>query len=363
MATSTSAARSQAARRVYDQLVWLEEESRRGTKRTIIGHHCEAHKDVLAGRPADYYRDKVGEITGGIFPGFVEFDLGPGNGAREFNDSVADFGYVQDSVERARQLWETQVGLVAFSFHLPYPGSPTKDFDHVSRRQPDIELGDDWFARVSTLGTAENAALASDLDWAARMLRPLRDADVPVLFRPFHEMNKTNGPFWWADRPHADYKRLWDFAVNRLAVGAGLDNLIWVWSPYAWDGNAREPWDFYPDGGPDIVAIDLYSGDPPYTQQFFDTLKDYNKPRMLAECDKMPTRRSRNVSEMDLQPWVIWSIWSYTLLRDVNHEHGTDAEGRNAWNVDDNFAAVHETYDDKERFLTSQSDWAPWHSL
>jgi len=233
-------------------------------------------------------------------------------------------------------------------FHQPYPGSPSKSFENTivetatNASGQRVNLDDAWFKRVVDWqnNTAEYQTLLRDLSWAANRLQPLKDAGVPVLFRPYHEMNKLSGRFWWANRDPALYKQLWSIIFNYMTRTRGFNNLIWVWSPYAWDGQyGRDPWNYYPTEGVDIVAVDIYNGNPYLPGKYYTELAGYNKPRMLAENDKMPVRWDKNVSEIDARPWVIYSIWGDTVIRDVS---GSGAA--NAWNVENNYQAIKNTY-------------------
>ena len=68
-----------------------------------------------------------------------------------------------------------------------------------------------------------------DLKNAAAYLKLLRDADIPVLWRPFHEA--AGGWFWWG-KDAASFKSLWIAMFNYFKT-EGLDNLIWVWTTEA----------------------------------------------------------------------------------------------------------------------------------
>ncbi|RYF46823.1 MAG: mannanase, partial [Cytophagaceae bacterium] len=189
-------------------------------------------------------------------------------------------------------------------------------------------------------------ALLSDLSFAADKLAILQQNNVPVLFRPFHEMNKkaSASPFWWANQDPTQYKQLWNIMRNYLVNTRGLRNLIFVWCPYEWDGTyGGDPWNYYPGANQvDIVAVDIYHGNPYHPAQFYTGLQSYNKPRMLAETDKMPVRWGDSsyatVSEIDSRPWVIWSIWGDSLLYNL----GTT--NPNSWNVSSNNKAIKDTY-------------------
>jgi len=48
-------------------------------------------------------------------------------------------------------------------------------------------------------GTKLHEAWQAQVDEAADHLKTLRDAKVPVLWRPYHEMNANF--FWWGGKP------------------------------------------------------------------------------------------------------------------------------------------------------------------
>jgi mannan endo-1,4-beta-mannosidase len=87
--------------------------------------------------------------------------------------------------------------------------------------------------------------IQEDLDLAASELAALRDAGVPVLWRPLHEA--SGGWFWWGANRDA-YLALWAYMYDYFTNDKALDNLIWVWN------GQKEDW--YPD--PDTVDIAGY---------------------------------------------------------------------------------------------------------
>ncbi|MBL0698606.1 glycosyl hydrolase [Comamonas sp. JC664] len=328
---------SPQARKVFDLLVTLENNSRNGvSKQTIMGQHCEAQKERYAGE----YWVRVGEIAGRR-PGFVEFDFGPGNYGPTYQAP-----YVDTSVGFARDRFLFGEGIVGFSFHQSYPGASVKSWENNFRQS---WMDSNWFGRVINwqANTAEYRALLADLSFAADKLAILKQLNVPVLYRPFHEMNKrpTASPFWWSNQDPAQYRQLWVIMHDYLVKTRGLDNLIFVWSPYEWDGTyGGDPWSYYPgDDRVDVVAVDIYHGNPYFPGQFYTDLgARYRKPRMLAETDKLPVRwgdsRYATVSEIDARPWVLWSVWGDTLLYNV----GTTTP--NDWNVSSNHKAIRDSY-------------------
>ena len=339
------------AQKVFNLLVDLENSARanNGTGRTLIGQHCEAQKEIhQEGSYAGKYYNEAARLSGGKKPAFVEMDLGPGWYQSSFNDNATEWRATFNSVGFLKDRWTYGDGIVGLSFHHPYPGSPSKNFENTlvetatNSSGQKVNLDDAWFRRLVDWqnNTAEYQTLLNDLKWAADRMQPLKDANVPVLFRPYHEMNKLSGRFWWANRDPALYKQLWSIIFNYMTNTRGFKNLIWVWSPYNWDGQyGKSPWDYYPTEGADIVAVDIYSGNPYFPARYYDDLKRYNKPRMLAENDKLPVRWDKNISEVDARPWVIYNIWGDLLVKDVS---GSGAP--NYWNTENSYKAIKDTY-------------------
>lgn len=114
------------------------------------------------------------------------------------------------------------------------------------------------YEEVLTEGTRLHERWAAQVDVAAELLGRLRAAGVPVLWRPYHEMN---GPwFWWGGRPELA-RALWRQLFDRLDSHHGLGNLVWVWNPNAPYGSAAPFEPFYPgDDVVDALAVDTYGG-------------------------------------------------------------------------------------------------------
>lgn len=146
-------------------------------------------------------------------------------------------------------------------------------------------------------GTWENKVFTEDLKNAAAYLKLLRDADIPVLWRPFHEA--AGGWFWWG-KDAASFKSLWIAMFNYFKT-EGLDNLIWVWTT---EGNDS---DWYPgDQYVDIVGRDVYN------KETADCVSEYtsiagnygNKIVSLSECGTVGL-----ISEQ----WASGARWSWFM--------------------------------------------------
>jgi len=100
--------------------------------------------------------------------------------------------------------------------------------------------------------------LMDDIDAIAKQLQILKDAGVPVLWRPLHEA--SGGWFWWGSAGPEEYKELYRILYDRLTNKYELNNLIWVWN-----GQDKE---WYPgDEYVDIIGWDVYPGEQVYSAQ------------------------------------------------------------------------------------------------
>lgn len=378
------------AQAVYAELVQLENGARSGrAAKTIIGQHIEGQNELYNAAYGDtggttyvgYYYNKIVAITGKL-PGFVEIDLGPGynstNGWGVFNPRRYDQGdslpqaqkqwqYVDDAVDLAFGVWKGYpraadstydyngqvncdgtvsvtaplangggaAGIVGMSFHQPYPTSSTKDYKFTLAANAPQQASGDWFARVVDwqASTPEYQALLTDLSYLADQLNYFAEYDIPVLLRPYHEMNQ--GSFWWGGQDPTAYKALWQIMYNYLVNTRGLHNLLFVWAPISWNPTGADvPWNYYPGAAyVDIVAVDYYNktgaaglstGDATSLQTYYAALVHYSKPRMLAESYYVPV--STGVNALIGSPWVIWTVWGDGLT-----SHNTNADVKSTY--------------------------------
>ena len=146
-------------------------------------------------------------------------------------------------------------------------------------------------------GTWENKVFTEDLKNAAAYLKLLRDVDIPVLWRPFHEA--AGGWFWWG-KDAASFKSLWIAMFNYFKT-EGLDNLIWVWTT---EGNDA---DWYPgDQYVDIVGRDVYNKETAdCVSEYTSIAENYgNKIVSLSECGTVGL-----ISEQ----WASGARWSWFM--------------------------------------------------
>jgi mannan endo-1,4-beta-mannosidase len=183
----------------------------------------------------------------------------------------------------------------------PVPGANPPALASVQGR-----LTDQQFKDILTPGTELYKSWCAQVDSIAHYLKLLQDAHVPVLWRPYHEMNGSW--FWWGGRTgkqstQAIYRQLF----NRLVKYHKLNNLIWIWSVDRPNSPEMKFTNFYPGNEfLDILALDVYGSD--FNQAYYDSLVvlSKGKPLVLAEVGNPPSPEI-----LSKQPkWGYYSTWS-----------------------------------------------------
>ncbi|WP_010250795.1 glycosyl hydrolase [Acetivibrio cellulolyticus] len=236
----------------------------------------------------DYIHDKTGK-----YPAIRGFDL------MNYNPM---YGWEDGTTQRIIEWTKERGGIATASWHITIPSDFTS-----------YKLGEavDWtktsykpnktFNAANCLdkSTKEYAYLMLAIDDLAEQLLILQDANVPLLFRPFHEAegnNNTDGSgawFWWGSSGAEVYKQLWKLLYTTLTEKYGIHNIIWEVNLYL---NANSP-QWYPgDDCVDIVAYDKYEGSPytwktsAATSAFLTLVNDTKDTKMVAltENDVIP---------------------------------------------------------------------------
>ena len=176
--------------------------------------------------------------------------------------------------------------IVTLSWHW---NAPTDLLDGQMVEHEGKRVEAKWWSGFYTFATSFDLATAladpecdryrliiRDIDAIAAELRQLREAGVPVLWRPLHEAE--GGWFWWGAKGPEPFKQLWRLLYERLAVHHGLDNLLWVYS------SGTDPAWYPGDDVVDIVGIDAYPSDiRDSLDATWETLfKQYGSRKLLA---------------------------------------------------------------------------------
>lgn len=161
-------------------------------------------------------------------------------------------------------------------------------------------------------GSETYNALLAGMDRAVPYLQQLEDANVPVLWRPFHELD--GGWFWWSKGGSSNFVQLWQLMYSRYTDYWGLDNLIWV---YGYSGNGGGMADWYPgDAYVDLVGADSYDRGP--NKELFEECEELapeGMPLVFHECGTIPTKEELTGTETD---WLFFMTWHTTWLTDTS---------------------------------------------
>lgn len=176
--------------------------------------------------------------------------------------------------------WWNENGLVTIMWHWRDPSKTTDGF-YTKDTSFDI-------SKINDVNSVEYKAMIADIDVIATYLKQLKDAKVPVIWRPLHEA--SGGWFWWGAKGAEPCKTLWKIMFDRLVNYHQLNNLIWVWTSDA----AGSTTEWYPGNEyVDIIGMDIYPGENQHGSQYiaFDKVKelfDGTKIITLSECGSIP---------------------------------------------------------------------------
>lgn len=146
------------------------------------------------------------------------------------------------------------------------------------------KLTDEQWTELITDGSSLNTIWKSRLDEISVYLQYLKDKNVEVLWRPFHEMNQGN--FWWGGRKGPNgTRKLYQLTYDYLAKKK-LTNLIWCWNMQ----DLSMDWDEYNPGEKywDVLTFDIYG------RGFEDVWYKYalkfagTKPLAIGETNRLP---------------------------------------------------------------------------
>jgi mannan endo-1,4-beta-mannosidase len=230
----------------------------------------------------------------------------PGLWSSDFLYDAPSVAARQNIVTQGKTEWANG-SVVALSYHTcpPTVGS-TCDWTR------DIEghLSDGQWSELVTDGTALNNAWKRRLDEVVPYLRQFKDAGIPVLFRPVHEMNE--GWAWWGGRPGpGGSSRLFQITHDYLAGTQGLDNLVWVWNVKDISGGAAGVGDYWPGAAyVDVASVDAWNNQQ-IPAAWYQAMLNVaaGKPIALAEVGTTPTPAT-----LSAQPrWAYWMMWSHYL--------------------------------------------------
>lgn len=264
---------------------------------------CGSHN--YEGSEADftYIKEKTGKQ-----PAVRGFDF--------MNYRSNDLGWDDLCAERVIEWYNEKKGIPALCWHWFSPGDIGKKGDgsfYTDKTTFSI-------TKALTEGTEENKALLSDIDFMAGKLKQVKDAGVPVMFRPLHEAE--GGWFWWGAEGPEPCKKLYRLLYDKFTNEYGLNNLIWVWNSYTYTTSAA----WYPgDDVVDIVGYDKYNakdGKPngsAIASTFYNLVQSTNGTKLVAMSENDTIPQVKNLID-ESAGWLYFCPWyGYWLTGEQNN--------------------------------------------
>lgn len=270
---------------------------------TLTGQHNYSNEQEFSTNVAAIYTRKTPTIYGTDW----------GFSAPEDKDSA----YVrhQNVHELVKQFHAGHV--IAICWHeVP----PNMDEPVTFRGQIQSHISDQQFDDLLTPGSAINKHWLTQVDGIAEYLKELQEAHVPILWRPFHEIN--GDWFWWnghrGDATHGT-KQLYRMIYDRLVGFHHLTNLLWVWNPDQPARADRQFVDYFPGLETiDVLGFDCYGA---FQQVHYNDLNALSGGKVMAISE---TSNPPVIEIYKTQPkWAYYMRWagdkgpSLSMLRSV----------------------------------------------
>ncbi len=228
----------------------------------------------------------------------------------------ANTNWTDHAPERAIEWVNKYKGIATLTWHWNVPSTEDGGDDVAFYVESTGNSPFTTFSITNALeeGTWENKQLLADIDAIAAELTKLKEADVPVLWRPLHEAE--GGWFWWGAEGAEPCKKLYRLLYDKLTNEYSLDNLIWIWTGYAYPTSA----DWYPgDDVVDIIGYDKYNavdGLPNLSSiasTFYSLVQSTDGQKMVAmsENDSIPSLE--NLIN-DKAGWLYFCPWYMNYL-------------------------------------------------
>lgn len=277
---------SNASQEVRDLLGYLYQIS---GDQTLAGQHCPpllgSSRLSVVHRHTQKYPAVFGQDFGFSYPGYWD--------GINFRQRIVD-----EAIQRHRDGF-----IITLMWHAV---PPTMDEPVTFSEAIQSDLTDEEWEQLITPGTYLNEKWKSQVDVIAWFLKQLDYANVPVLWRPYHEMN--GDWFWWGKKRGPDgYVRLYQMLYERLVNFHGLHNLLWVYNTNEVREFVDDHSEYYPGSEyVDIVATDVYATN--YDRKNYEALLELadGKPIAIGECGSIPSHRT-----LRRQPEWAWFMHWY----------------------------------------------------
>lgn len=274
------------------------------------------HQDALAygvGWKYEEGRSDVKDVTGD-YPAVYGWELGHLEIDKPVNLDTVPFKKMQYLIKQGYE----RGGVITISWHLNNP------FTGKSAWDPAIGT----VASILPGGSSHNL-YKQWLDKVATFMNELKDGSgkfIPVIFRPYHELN--GNWFWWGGKNCTpdEFRKLWIFTVSYLRDEKKLHHLLYAYNTDRY-ASREEYLEKYPgDEWVDVIGFDIYQRNSSNEKFISDIDKMLSMLEDIAkEKNKIPalTEFGGNLSD---STW-----WTGTFLKGIgNHKISYVLGWRNA---------------------------------
>ncbi|MGB5820654.1 MAG: glycosyl hydrolase [Saonia sp.] len=259
------------------------------------------------------YKSDVKEVSGD-FPAVYGFELGHIELGHQQNLDTVNFNLMAKLIRKAHK----KGGIITLSWHPDNPLTKKSAWDPSPTVSYILEGG--------ALNSKYRAWLLKVADFL-NGLETKSGKGIPIVFRPYHEMNGSW--FWWGhgNCTPEEFKLLWKETFKLLTTRYNVHNLLYCYSTDAVK-NKEEYLKFYPgDAYVDILGIDLYHKK---TMEEYIALLNHNLS-LLAKIGKQKNKPYA-MTEGGLNMVTMDTWWTEVLDKNVSDKGISWALfWRNAW--------------------------------
>ncbi|WP_394749444.1 glycoside hydrolase family 26 protein [Spongiimicrobium salis] len=263
------------------------------------------HQDATAyginwkhnGNP-DLYRSDVKDVAGD-HPAVHGFEIGHIELGNQFNLDTVSFALMKSLIKKTH----AKGAIITISWHPDNPASNRSSW-HTRKAVKHIIKGGKFHKKYKT--------------WLSRLaifMNELYDDSgkpIPIIFRPFHEMN---GSWFWWGKGHCspeEYKLLWRETVQILQNEFKLTQLLYAYSPNTFTDKA-EYLTYYPgDDFVDILGVDIYQH---WTTASF--IKDLNSNIPIVGEIAVAKNKPYALTEAGLNKLKVKNWWTEVLDKNI----------------------------------------------
>ena len=266
------------------------------------------HQDDLAYGVGWKYvpgKSDVHEVTGD-YPAIYGFELGRLELDHPKNLDGVPFdkmrGYIMDIYNRG--------GVVTLSWHLNNPLTGKTAWDPA-----------DGTVKSILAGGEKNGLYKSWLDKVAKFILSLKSKTgepIPIIFRPFHELN--GNWFWWG-KDHCtpeEFIQLWHFTVSYLRDTKNIHQLLYAFNTDRFSSKEEYLLKYPGDAWVDVIGFDVYQrkggdeGNAAFIKEVDDMLTMLEK--MAAEKSKIPAITEFGYAQVPDSTW-----WTNVFYKAIGH--------------------------------------------